>query len=481
MKRRAFYQLEVKIGQNVSMSKMLSLKISALIVIGVCLYALYFAMLPAPDWHKGELYVALPPADLDTDTEFEQELTSLFAQRLHLKVKLVTMEYDQIAQALISHKVHMAAAGMRAIAPARLRFSSPYQTLSELAVCKDNSPKSIDDLSRRSIAVMAESAQDYALRAVAEHQTDLHWDARHQQSDSALLQEVAEGKLDCTVINEEQLATARNFYPKLGDAFDLNTQSHLAWAFANDVDSSLLNAANDFFETIKKDGNLNLVIDRYYGHNERLESVDAVAFVSKSRTLLPHYKRWFEEAASLTGIEWQLLAALAYQESHWDPHATSYTHVRGMMMLTDDTADRMNLDDRLDARNSIIAGAKYLQLLKDALPVHIDDKERTWMALAAYNQGMGHLEDARILAEKSKLNPDIWSDVRKVMPLLSRPTYFEQAKHGRARGGEAVILVETVRLYYDMLNRLGSENIQSLPVSPYIGLQPLALQNFSSP
>lgn len=463
------------------MRKLLSFKIFVVIVIGICLCAIYLATLPAPDWHKGELYVAIPLSDLDVDAEFELELVSLFAQRLHLKVNPMTMEYDQIAKALKSHKVHMAAAGMRAIEPATLRFSTSYQTLNELAVCKDNPPKNIDDLTKRSIAVMGESAQDYALRAIAEHQPDLHWESRHQQSDSALLQEVAEGTLDCTVANEEQIATAHNFYPKLADGYDLNSQSHLAWAFANDVDSSLLNAANDFFETIKKDGNLNLIIDRYYGHNERLESVDAVAFVSKTRTVLPHYKRWFEEAAALTGIEWQLLAALAYQESQWDPHATSYTHVRGMMMLTDETADRMNLEDRLDARNSIIAGAKYLQLLKEDLPGHIDDKERTWMALAAYNQGMGHLEDARILAVKSNLNPDLWSDVRKVMPLLSKPSYFEQAKHGHARGGEAVILVETVRLYYDMLNRLESENILSLPATPYLGLRPLAPQNFNSP
>jgi membrane-bound lytic murein transglycosylase F len=149
------------------------------------------------------------------------------------------------------------------------------------------------------------------------------------------------------------------------------------------------------------------------------------------------------------------------------------------MMLTAETADRMNLEDRLDAHASIIAGAKYLQLLKEALPDRMDEKERTWMALAAYNQGMGHLEDARVLAVKSNLNPDVWSDVRKVMPLLSRPAYFEQAKHGHARGGEAVILVERVRLYYDMLNRLESENSQQLPTTSYFGLQPNRPYTFS--
>jgi membrane-bound lytic murein transglycosylase F len=454
------------------MRKVPSWKIVTFIVTGVCLGLTYIATRPAPDWHKGELFVALPPSDLDVDSQFELELATQFAQRLHLTVKPVPMDYEQIEQALATHKVHMAAAGLRSNATSTLRFSASYQTLSEQVICKDNPPSRLRDLSKRSLTVMAESAQENALRTLAEQQPNLHWEVRHKLSDSGLLQEVAEDKLDCTVANEEQIATARNFYPQLGNEFDLHTQSHLAWAFASDVDKTLINAANEFFSSIKKDGTLALLIDHHYGHNERLESVDAVAFVSKTRTDLPHFKQWFEEAAALTGIEWQLIAALAYQESHWDPLATSYTNVRGMMMLTEDTADRMNLRDRLDARASIIAGAKYLQILKESLPARIDDKERTWLAMAAYNQGMGHLEDARVLAVKSNLNPDVWSDVRKVMPLLSRPDYFEQVKHGQARGGEAVILVETVRLYYDMLNRLEPEKVLRLPAAHYLGLRP---------
>jgi membrane-bound lytic murein transglycosylase F len=452
------------------MRKVFSWKVIVFLVIGTGLWVTYIVTKSAPDWHQGTLYVALPPGGLNDDAEFELEQATLFAQRLHLKIKPVTMNYDEIAQALTTHKVHLAAAGLRGNSASTLRFSTSYQTLSEQVICKDMPPRRLDDLTKRSLAVVAESAQENALRTLAEHQPNLHWEERHQLSVSGLLQEVAEGKLDCAVANEEQIATARNFYPLLGDTFDLNTQSHLAWAFASDADSELFNAANDFFATIKKDGTLALLIDHHYGHNERLESVDAVAFVSKMRTVLPHFKQWFEEAAELTGFEWQLLAALAYQESHWEPLATSYTNVRGMMMLTEDTADRMNLDDRLDAHASIIAGAKYLQMLKESLPSRIDDKERTWMALAAYNQGMGHLEDARVLAVKSNLNPDIWTDVRKVMPLLSRPAFFEQAKHGHARGGEAVILVETVRLYADMLNRLAPEEILHLPTAPYLGL-----------
>src|SRR3989338_10912955 len=121
-------------------------------------------------------------------------------------------------------------------------------------------------------------------------------------------------------------------------------------------------------------------MERYYGHHNRLHKMDAAAFITGIRTILPRYRRLFEEAASVTGEDWRLLAALAYQESQWDPLAISHTNVRGMMMLTEDTADRMNVSNRLDARESIMAGARYLQLLKEQLPLRIDEPDRIWLA-----------------------------------------------------------------------------------------------------
>jgi membrane-bound lytic murein transglycosylase F len=284
---------------------------------------------------------------------------------------------------------------------------------------------------------------------------------------STLLAEVAEARLQCTVANEEQLALASNYYPSLEAAFDIAAPSRLAWAFAQDADEELLGEVQRFFTLIKQDGTLRRLLDRFYGHNERLEAIDAVAFITKARTELPHLRALFEEAGQLTGIEWELLAAIGYHESHWDPHATSFTNVRGLMMLTEETADRMGVTDRLDTRQSIMAGARYLQMLKEQLPLHIPDEERTWLALAAYNQGLGHLEDARVLTAQAGLNADSWADVKKMMPLLAQPQYFEQTKHGYARGGEAVVLVETVHLYYDMLKHIDTHQIPTLPASPF--------------
>jgi membrane-bound lytic murein transglycosylase F len=204
---------------------------------------------------------------------------------------------------------------------------------------------------------------------------------------------------------------------------------------------------------INSTGALRVLLDRYYGHIERLTQGDVVAFLQRRTTVLPQYRASFEEAQELTGFDWRLLAALGFQESHWNPLATSPTGVRGLMMLTSETADRMNVTNRLDAHQNIIAGARYLRMLKDTLPGRIPEPDRTWMALAAYNVGYGHLEDARILAQRRGLDADSWVDVRKTLPLLARSDYYTTVKRGFARGGEAVILTENVRNYYDILQR----------------------------
>ena len=120
--------------------------------------------------------------------------------------------------------------------------------------------------------------------------------------------------------------------------------------------------------------------------------------------------------------------------------------------------------DLLDPAQNVVAAARYLRDLKAKLPARIREPDRTWLALAAFNIGLGHLEDARILAQKQKLNPDLWSDVKKVLPLLALPEYYEQAKLGYARGGMPVAFVDRVRGYYDVLLA------QAPPHRPRLGL-----------
>jgi membrane-bound lytic murein transglycosylase F len=420
---------------------------------------------PIPAWDSGKLVIIVPETSQGAKAEFERELAQLFADQLNSSLEILTMSQSKAITELKQHHAHLAAISLRRKTEiTELEFGPSYQSIRELAVCNNElpPPRKLTDLSDRKLATVAGSAQEATLQEAQKNLPSLQWQARQELTPRELLAEVADGTLDCAAANELQLADAYNYHPNLIAALDIAPPSELAWGFPKDVDPELLRQAQIFFARIQQDGTFNRLLERYYGHNNRLAKMDAAAFIAKIQTVLPHYRRMFKEAAELTGEDWRLLAALAYQESQWNPLATSHSNVRGMMMLTEVTADRMNLSNRLDPRESIIAGAKYLSLLKEQMPSRIPEPDRTWLAMAAYNQGYGHLEDARILTERAGLNPDSWLDIKKWMPKLNQPGYYETLKHGYARGGEAVILVENIRNYYDMLKRLEPDNTFSL-------------------
>ncbi|MDZ4202111.1 MAG: membrane-bound lytic murein transglycosylase MltF [Gallionella sp.] len=433
-----------------------------------------------PSWRNGELLVIVQDGAQSADAEFEREMAKLFGEYLHSTVRFIPSHPAKIDRALRRHHAHFAAASLRTeINVSSLHFGPSYQTVREQLICnRDHKPpRRLAQLGALRLAVPAGSDKEYVLKEAQESYPALAWESRPNTTVEELLREVANSELDCTVANENRFANARNHYSNLVAAFDIGSPSRLAWAFSRDVNPDLIREAQGFFRKIDADGTLNRLLERYYGHNGRLQTLDSATFVTRTNTVLPEYRALFEEAAEVTGIDWRLLAALAYQESQWDPLATSYTNVRGMMMLTEDTADRMKVKNRLDPRESIFAGAKYLLLLKDQLPDRIPEPDRTWLALAAYNQGYGHLEDARVLTTRMGMNPDSWGDVKRYMPLLNQPGYYETLKYGYARGGEAVILVESIRSYYDMLKRLepGGDDAapDETPTTSYRLLEPL--------
>jgi membrane-bound lytic murein transglycosylase F len=219
------------------------------------------------------------------------------------------------------------------------------------------------------------------------------------------------------------------------------------------VDIRLRQALADFFKKIRSDGRLTRLREQYFGQTHQMAEADVQGILTKRTLLLPKLKNAFVQAQEESGLDWRLLAALAYQESQWNPLATSPTGVRGIMMLTSETADRLGVPDRLDIKSSILAGARYLNMLKDELPDRIRDPDRTWMALAAYNLGMGHLEDARRLAQKLGKNPNSWAVLKDVLPLLAKESYAADLRLGFARGGEGRMLAENVRIYYEILKR----------------------------
>jgi len=182
-----------------------------------------------------------------------------------------------------------------------------------------------------------------------------------------------------------------------------------------------------------------------------LTKADKKYFFKNIDARLFQYLEYFMIAGVEYDLDWRLLAAMAYQESHWNEKATSKTGVKGLMMLTKITAKEMNINDRKDPIQSITGGAKYIKLLMQRLPSRIQQPNRLWMALAAYNMGYGHLEDARVLTDRQDDNPDFWLDVKQRLPLLQNKLYHSTLKHGHARGNEAKTYVARIRAFYDIL------------------------------
>jgi membrane-bound lytic murein transglycosylase F len=389
---------------------------------------------------------------------FEQDLLNLFAKEIGKDLRIVERgRLTDILAALSGRVAHFAAAGL-SVTPereSRFDFGPPYlSTRKAVAYNPDRRrPRGLADLVGFRVAVLAGSSSAEKLRAEARAIPGLSWSEVHAADIDELIDSLSRGNIDYVVADSHMIELARNFYPNVAVAFTFGEPERLAWAMPKDTDSALREQMHSFFERVESEGVLHMLHDRYFGHIRRLDRGDIAAFLAQRQTVLPRYAPMFKEAQDLTGLDWRLIAALGFQESHWNPTATSPTGVRGLMMLTGVTADRMGVTNRLDPHQNIIAGARYLQLLKDALPERIQEPDRTWLALAAYNVGYGHLEDARILAQRRGLNPDSWADLRKTLPLLSRSEYYRTVKRGFARGGEAVILTENVRNYYDILQR----------------------------
>jgi len=389
---------------------------------------------------------------------FEYELARAFADKLgvELEIKLVD-QFDKIMPEVKAAHVDMAAAGL-AITEDRKKlfsFSTPYQTIKQQVVFRaggGKGPYGAAGLVGRNITVTAGSSHVERLEKLKEKYPELSWQETADETPENLLIRVWEKELDLTIADSNIIAVVRQFYPDLNIAFSLPPDDKLAWMFTLSSDNSLIDAANDFLKEMKSSGKLDRLLDHYYGPSSKFNYVNTKKFQERIDHLLPEFEYMFRRAGKEAGIDWRLLAAQAYQESHWNADAVSPTGVRGIMMLTNATAKRLKVNDRRNPEESIEGGSRYLKILLDGLPARIQQPDRLWLALAAYNIGIGHLEDARILTQKAGDDPDSWLDVRKYLPLLARPEWHKKTRYGYARGYEPVAYVNRIRGFYAILS-----------------------------
>jgi len=405
-------------------------------------------------------------------TGFEYQIAKKFAR--YLGVKLEIRETENLGVMLDSvgtEAGHLAAAGLTVTdtRKQKVKFNEPYLQITQQVIYRQSGPRpeSVADLQNKDILVIGNSSHAERLRELKREYADLRWNERHDVEMLDLIEMVHLGEIDYAIVDSNAFDINSNLFPEAAVAFNISEPQDLAWAFPAQKDDSLYREAQKFFQKIKQEGVIEETLETYYGHLGEIDYSGAVLFANRIKTRLPKWQRLLEQAAEEHDLDWQLLAALSYQESHWNPRAKSPTGVRGFMMLTRDTAKFVGIKNRLDAEQSISGGAKYFKSIYSRIPDRIADPDRTWLAMAAYNVGLGHLEDARVLTAQQGGDPDKWSDVRERLPLLAKRKYYKQTKHGYARGWEPVDYVRNIRNFQTIIawNEMNKNREQQLALA----------------
>ncbi len=394
--------------------------------------------------------------DAKGENGFEYVLARAFANYLGVSLEVSVIDnLNTIFIALGGPRGDFAAAGLTATTErqSRARFSTPYQTVTQKLIYGRHlrRPRSVEDLIGGHLVTIASSSHTETLKRLKVEHPQLEWQELAGAEMLELMQMVHDGDADYAIVDSSAFDIDRSLYPKARAAFDLTDPEPIAWAFPNYGDDTLVQAANAFLHDYRESGQLTRLEERFFDHTDGFSVGGSQTFMKRVTTKLPDFQALFQEVAERYELDWHLVAAIAYQESHWNPHATSPTGVRGLMMLTTDTAREMGVSDRLDAQQSLRGGVEYLLQTKARIPAAIVEPDRTWLALAAYNIGLGHLEDARVLTERAGMNPNRWRDVRKHLPLLSQRKYYSTVRHGVARGTEPVHFVQNIRHYRTIL------------------------------
>ena len=391
--------------------------------------------------------------DREGSTGFEYELAKAFADYLGVELEIIpNYQVGQLLPMLDSKKVDFLAGGLTITEKRRkkYRYSPGYYDISQKLVFKQGNkrPKDFNELNG-DLVVTAHSSHAETLNRLKAQQPNINWQETADLDPDELLTQIVEDKIAYTVADSTNLAINRRLYPNLSVGFTVERGQQVGWMFKKQHDDSLYAVMIEFFGHIKQTGQLKELYDKYFGHVQKFNYVDTKLFIKATETKLPKYEQMFKKYS--LDLDWRLLAALSYQESLWNPRAKSPTGVRGIMMLTLPTAKQMGVTSRLDAEQNIRGGGKYLNRLLKRVPERITMPDRLWFAIASYNIGWGHVEDARIITQRQGANPDKWIDVRERLPLLRKRKYYKKTRYGYARGDEPVKYVDNIRRYYHSL------------------------------
>jgi membrane-bound lytic murein transglycosylase F len=327
-----------------------------------------------------------------------------------------------------------------------------YEHVPQIVVYRHGTPRPLDAIQIESarLSVRADSPQEHLLERLKHTVApSLSWiETAPREADP--VQDVENGDAEYAVVDAREFTFSHHLYPDVAEGFVLADDRPVQWVVRQGA-PRLYAEVNSFFRDITQSGELAGLIELSSGDSHHFGYEESRKFEELVTSRLPRYRSLFVQAGAETGLDWRLLAAIAYQESQWDPAAESPNGASGLMMLTAGTAQALGVQDRTNARQNILAGARYFLEVLAKIPQRIPEPDRTWFAVAAYNVGFGHLEDARVLTQKRGLDPDSWADVREQLPLLADEQWYERAKRGYCRGWEPVQYVEHIQQFLKLL------------------------------
>jgi membrane-bound lytic murein transglycosylase F len=359
---------------------------------------------------------------------FEYELARLLAARLKLRLEVVVPPRRELLLPwLLEGRGDLVAASIHPTADLerQARLSRPY-LFSELVKVGD------DPLT------LAAGHTHAALGMTA-------WN--RELDDADLVERVRAGSIRGTAV-DRFLLEALPPLPASVPVSSLGTEQPIV--FVTRRGSRALAQAVDAFVAATYQGlEYNLLRKRYLGGDNRLIAAARAQESGRTGQLSP-FDGLFRQYAAPHALDWRLLAAQCFQESRFDPRAHSWAGAVGLFQLMPATATELGVKRPEDPRDSVRAGASYLARLSSRLDSRLDLQQRLRFALAAYNVGFGHLEDAQRLARERGLDATRWfGHVERAMLLLEQPAFYRRARHGYCRGSEPVKYVSEIQARYD--------------------------------
>ena len=396
----------------------------------------------------------------DEPMGFEYELAREFADYLGVELKVKLAEsWESMISELNNGAGALIAAGMT-ITPRRqnqVSFSNGYMDIQQHLIVHRNRPKikSLAELSGKKIHVREATSYQERLEELQQQGVKLTIELHNDLPTEELIQLVAQGEIELTIADSNIALLHRRHYPSAIMAHPISDLQHLGWAVHPEA-RQLKAKINSFFKVIKENGRFDEIYDKYYSDITSFDYVDLKVFHRSIKNKLSRYSPFIKAAAKKYGFDWRLIAAQIYQESHLNPRAKSRAGARGLMQLLPSTASSLDVNDIYNPVENINGGVRYLKKLYDRFS-KADAKNRILIALAAYNAGQGHVQDARNLAVKKNLDPNLWESLAQTLPLLRYRKYYKDAKYGYCRGTEPVIYIKQIMIYYDILKRQGIE------------------------